>query len=199
MSKRGRKSLGLTLLAVLSAAVVLSQSQASGFVDTSSTEYCVSCHEMKRHQDELKASSHAKDTEKKDISCSQCHIPPTGLRWASIKMVFGAKDIYAHYFGEPDDLDRLRLQQFTRRFVPDENCVACHKDLAKNVKNEPISAIGKQAHEAYLAQNAEKSGNTRSNCAGCHQNMAHLPKFDARYEANAKFAAKLAAQEEGSK
>jgi len=199
MSRKSRKSIGLTLLAILSAVALMSQGSASGFVDTSSTEYCVSCHEMKRHQTELKASSHAKDAEKKDISCSQCHIPPTGLRFASIKLVFGVKDIYAHYFGEPNDLDRRKLQNFTRRFVPDENCLACHKDLTKNVKNKPISEIGKQAHEAYLGHNGDKSGNTRSNCVGCHQNMAHLPTFDARYDVNAAFAARLAALEEGTK
>lgn len=195
MRKPGRKSLAMAGAAGLTAFFLMAQAPASGFVDTSSTEYCVSCHEMKRYQQELKASSHAKDDKKKDISCAQCHIPPTGLRWASIKLVFGAKDIWAHYFGEPNDLDRLRLQRFTRRFVPDENCIACHKDLMKNVKNEPISEIGKQAHEAYLGKN----GNTASNCSGCHQNMAHLPTFDKRYEVNAKFAARLAAMEEGSK
>jgi len=199
MGTKGRKSMGLALLAVLTAGVAMSQGQASGVVDTSSTEYCVSCHEMKRHQVELKASSHAKDAEKKEISCSQCHIPPSGLRFASIKLVFGVKDIYAHYFGEPEDLDRLSLQRFTRRFIPDENCIACHKDLTKNVKNEPISQLGKQAHDAYLGKDGEKSGNTRSNCAGCHQNMAHLPTFDARYEVNAKFAGRLAALEEGNR
>lgn len=185
-----RKALYPAVLAALAAALSLPGGEASGF-DTSSTQYCVSCHEMKRHQLELKASSHVKDAEKKEIACEQCHIPPTGLRFVSIKLVFGIKDIYAHYFGEPEDLDRLRLQNFTRRFVPDENCLACHKDLTKNVKNEPISEIGKQAHEAYLGKN----GVTRSNCVGCHQNMAHLPRFDQRYEFNAKFAARLAAME----
>jgi len=199
MRKKSWKSLGTTLFIVLLAMLSASKGQTSGFFDTSSTDYCLSCHEMKRYQDELKASSHAKDAQKKDIGCSQCHIPPSGLRYLSIKLIFGAKDLYAHYFGETNDLDRLKLQQFTRRFIPDENCIACHKDLTKNVKNEPLSPLGKLAHDAYLDVKGEKSGNTRSNCAGCHQNMAHLPKFDKRYEANAKFAAKLDAQEETSK
>lgn len=195
MTKKGWKSLGLACAAALAAASLSAADPAAGFTDTSSTEYCVSCHEMKRYQLELKASSHVKDAEKKEIGCAQCHIPPSGLRWISIKVVFGVKDIYAHYFGEPDDLDRLKLQQFTRRFVPDENCIACHKDLMKNVKNEPINEIGKQAHEAYLG----KGGNTVSNCSGCHQNMAHLPTFDKRYTVNAKFAERLAALEEGNR
>ncbi|WP_243310029.1 cytochrome c3 family protein [Fundidesulfovibrio agrisoli] len=199
MKKASRLLLGFACLASLAGLSSASQGSPPGFADTSSTQYCVSCHEMKRHQQELQVSSHVKDAEKKEISCSQCHIPPTGLRWASIKLVFGIKDIYAHYFGNPEDLDRLKLQQFTRRFVPDENCLACHKDLNKNVKNEPISEIGKQAHDAYQALNAEKSGNTRSNCVGCHQNMAHLPEFDSRYAVNAKFAARLAALEEEKK
>jgi len=195
MKKAARLILGFACLAALVGLSSASQGSPPGFADTSSTQYCVSCHEMKRYQLELQASSHFKDAEKKEISCSQCHIPPSGVRWASIKLVFGIKDIYAHYFGEPNDLDRLKLQQFTRRFIPDENCLACHKDLTKNVKNEPISETGRQAHEAYLGKN----GDSRSNCSGCHQNMAHLPTFDGRYAVNAKFAARLAALEEEKK
>ena len=177
--------------AVLSMTLLLA-GKASGFGDTSSTEYCLSCHEMKRYDKELKASSHAKDANKKEIGCGQCHIPESGLRWLAVKAIFGVKDIAKHTFGDVSDLDRLELQHFTRRFVPDENCLACHKDLMKSVKGEPIGEVGKQAHEAYLGKN----GNTASNCAGCHQNMGHLPTFDAKYEVNAKFAARLAAKED---
>jgi cytochrome c-type protein NapC len=74
----------------------------------------------------------------------------------------------------------------------DDNCLVCHQDLYKNVKSEPISEIGKLCHDAYLGKNGE----TGSRCAGCHQNLAHLPEFDRRYLVNAKFATKFSLEKE---
>ena len=61
---------------ILAACVVLA---GAGVAYTSGTEFCLSCHEMRVYQDELRLSSHAKDAQGKDISCSQCHIPSVNL------------------------------------------------------------------------------------------------------------------------
>ena len=92
-----------------------------------------------------------------------------------------------HNFGDPNRFDRRRLQKVARRFLPDENCRACHEDLLKDIKGEKISEIGRLCHEAYLGQN----GNTKRGCAGCHFNLAHLPDFDRRHAFNARFAKNL--------
>ncbi len=155
---------------------------------TSRTEYCVSCHEMKRHSEEIKQSKHAVDKDKKPIECAQCHIPnEVGFKYVATKTVLGMKDLFVHYFGDPDRLNRRGMQHIARRFIPDENCLACHQDLYKNTKDQKISDIGKLCHEAYLGIN----GATKRNCAGCHFNMAHLPEFDRRYFFNAEFAQRL--------
>ena len=156
--------------------------------ETSKTEFCLSCHEMSRYSFELKRSAHAVDKDKNPIDCRQCHLPlEAGPRYMAAKSFMGVKDLVVHYWGDTTDMDRLKLQMAARRFVPDENCLACHKDLTKNVKNEPISPEGKKAHDTWLG----KDGNGRRTCVGCHANMAHLPVFDRHYEVNAKFAAKL--------
>ena len=159
---------------------------------TSSTEYCLSCHEMKSYQTELENSSHAVDKDKQAIQCAQCHIPHGGLKFAAVKTVSGVKDLWVHYLGDTSKLNRRHMQEAARRFVVDENCLACHADLAKDTRGQPISEIGKLCHDAYLGKN----GNTKYGCAGCHQNMAHLPEFDRRYEVNAKFAARLPLEKE---
>jgi nitrate/TMAO reductase-like tetraheme cytochrome c subunit len=162
-------------------------------VRTSTTEYCTSCHEMKHYQEELDKSSHAVDKDKKPIQCHQCHIPhQVGPRYLTVKTVLGMKDLFIHYFGDPENLDRRQMQQIARRFVPDENCLGCHKDLTRNAKDQALSEIGKLCHDAYLGKN----GNTKRNCAGCHFNMAHLPGFDRRYYFNAEFAKRLPLKEE---
>lgn len=175
------------LLIVLVAAVGYTMQQ------TSTTEFCLSCHEMERYQFELKRSAHALDKDKNPISCNQCHIPLTpGPKYLAVKSYSGLKDLYVHYFGDARDLDRRKLQHTARRFVQDENCVACHQDLQKTVKGEPIGFEGKKAHDAWL----EKDGVGRRNCVSCHSNMAHLPVFDRRYVVNAKFAERLPLQDE---
>ena len=78
---------------------------------TSRTEYCLSCHEMKMYKSELEKSSHAVDKDKNPIGCRQCHIPNGfGLKYLSVK-VMGVKDLWAHEFGDPGNLDRRNLQK----------------------------------------------------------------------------------------
>ncbi len=159
---------------------------------TSSTEYCISCHEMQSYKTELEKSSHAVDKDKQAIQCAQCHIPHGGLKFVAVKTVSGTKDLWIHYMGDPANLNRRQMQETAHRFVLDENCLACHADLEKDTKGQPLSEIGKLCHDAYLGKNR----NTKYGCAGCHQNMAHLPEFDRRYEVNAKFAERLPLEKE---
>jgi cytochrome c-type protein NapC len=160
---------------------------------TSSTSYCLSCHEMQRYQDEMKLSSHAVDKDQKALECAQCHIPRgVGPRLVAVKTLQGLGDLVAHHFGHPEKLDRRQMQAQAQRFMSDDNCLACHQDLYKDTKDKPISEVGRLCHDAYLGKN----GTTRHGCAGCHSNLAHLPEFDRRYEVNAKFAARLAQEEE---
>ena len=177
------------LLALVVLVVLLSVTMAR----TSTTSSCLSCHEMQTYKNELEKSSHALDKDKQPIECAQCHLPAgVGPRYVAVKIYSGLSDLWAHTFGDTSRLDRRHLQVVARRFLMDDNCLACHQDLSQNVKGEPISEIGKVAHDAYLGKN----GATGSGCAGCHQNLAHLPEFDHRYWANAKFAAKFSLAKE---
>lgn len=186
-----RRKLVVTIIVV---ALVLLGVTAFAFQTTSTTEFCTSCHEMKRHETELKYSSHAVDKDKQPISCVQCHLPNSfGPKYVAIKTYLGVKDMLVHNFGDPDDFYRSELQVSARVFIDDESCRACHEDLMKTTKDKPISIEGKLAHESYLGKN----GCTNRGCADCHHNMAHLPDFDRRYVVNAEFAAKLPMQKEG--
>lgn len=170
-------------------AVVALGAGSYGVKATSTTEFCLSCHEMKVYQKELEASPHAKDAKGNPIGCSQCHVPGSGIvRMVAAKTYLGVKDIWVHTTEEDVVLNRAAMQPMARRFVDDANCRACHQDLGRNAKNDgPVSELGKLAHDNF----EDKNGSSRSGCAGCHQNMAHLPPFDRRLAVNAKFAAKL--------
>ena len=101
---------------ILAACVVLA---GAGVAYTSGTEFCLSCHEMRVYQDELKLSSHAKDAQGKDISCSQCHIPSGNLaRMLGAKAWLGLKDLWVHNLDGGEDLDRAGMQPVARRQLP---------------------------------------------------------------------------------
>lgn len=163
---------------------------------TSTTEYCISCHEMSPRLEEMKASSHAKAADGTEIGCADCHVPNAiGPKFMFVKTFIGMKDLVVHYFGDPENLSRRAMQAPARRFIDDANCLRCHQDLTKDAKGEgPVSEVGRLCHEAYQGTN----GNTSRNCAGCHFNLAHLPEFDRRYDFNREFAERLPLKQGGS-
>lgn len=163
---------------------------SAGVAWTSSTGFCLSCHEMRVQAAELAMSSHARDAEGREIGCSQCHIPNANVaRMLAAKSWMGIKDVWVHNVEGPDDLNRAEMQVVARRFTDDHNCRKCHQDLMRNAKNDgPNSLVGQLSHANYLGEN----GQARSGCVGCHMNLAHLPAFDARIPGNQKFAIRLA-------
>lgn len=183
-----------TLWIVVGGGLLLLAGGAAGVQYTSSTAFCLSCHEMRVHQQELEVSPHAKDAEGKAIGCAQCHIPNANIvRMLAAKAWLGTKDVWVHVTeGGEVTLNRRTLQPMARRFIDDANCRACHSDLYRNAKNDaPISEHGRLAHDNYLGKN----GISRSGCAGCHRNTAHLPPEDRHYTVNAEFAEKLTLKE----
>jgi len=193
MERQKKRNRGLKLILILAGIGVVLILMSISMARTSTTQYCMSCHEMKRYKTELEKSSHAVDKDKQPIACRQCHIPAeVGPKYVAVKVYLGMKDMITHYFGDPENLDRREMQQIARRFIPDENCRKCHQDLFKTTEGKDISEIGKLCHEAYLGTN----GTTCRSCTGCHFNLAHLPRFDRRYFFNAEFAQRLPLEQE---
>lgn len=146
-------------------------------------EECKRCHDVKMYQFELKNSVHAVDRNKKEISCDQCH----HFHYNPLTSYYARDEYYDKKIFEPGTFDRRKMQATARKSIKAEKCQACHKDLYKNTKDEPISEIGRLSHDAFLGKNGE----TRRTCAGCHINMAHLPEFDRYLEVNAEFAERI--------
>lgn len=189
VKKRNTRVVGIAAVALAVFCAVTAYSLKA----TSTVEFCTSCHEMKLHQEELKFSTHAKDKDGKEITCSNCHIPAGyGPRYLSVKIYSGVKDLFVHFTENPESIDRGRQQLVARRFLDDANCLSCHEDLYKDAKGEKeVSKEGRLAHDSYMGKN----GQARSNCAGCHINIAHLPEFDRRLHVNKEFAERIKKQE----
>ncbi|MEG6502618.1 MULTISPECIES: cytochrome c3 family protein [unclassified Desulfovibrio] len=181
-----RKRVWIIGSVILAACVALA---GAGVAYTSGTSFCLSCHEMRVYQEEMRFSSHAADAQGQPIGCSQCHIPSGNVvRMLGAKAWLGVKDLWVHTTEGGADLDRAAMQPIARRFTDDANCRACHQNLTRNAKNDgPVSEMGRLAHENYEGKN----GQARSGCVGCHRNLAHLPVFDERIPTNQKFAQKI--------
>lgn len=169
---------GFSLVVSFSVSAMAAQEQARPVV-----EECMRCHDVKVYQSELKSSPHAFDKDKKEISCEQCH----HFHFNSLTSYYARDEYYDKKIFEPGTFDRREMQETARKSMQAEKCQACHKDLFKNTKDEPISEIGRLCHDAFLGKNGE----TRRTCAGCHINIAHLPPFDREQPYNAAFAKKL--------
>lgn len=186
MAKRNK----ITIAWIVAILIIFGSATTYGMRATSTMEFCSeACHEMNVYAEELKYSTHAKDFDGKPISCAQCHIPVGSVAdYTVVKTYSGVKDLYVHNFGDPSNLNRLEMQKVAKRFVSDENCLECHSDLYKDAAmKEPISELGKIAHDSYLG----KDGQAKSKCVGCHANIAHLPNFDKRYVVNNEFSSRI--------
>lgn len=150
-------------------------------------EECKRCHDVAMYRQELKASVHAKDKEGKEISCDQCH----HFHFNPLTSYYARNEYYDKKIFPPGAFDRRKMQKQARVSMQAEKCQACHKDLHKNVKGEPISEIGALCHDAFLGKN----GSTRRTCAGCHINIAHVPPFDRDRPWNEEFVKRLAEME----
>lgn len=170
------------MAALLGLAVSLSATFVSA-ADRPVVDECMRCHDVKMYQHELKNSTHAFDKDKKEISCEKCH----EFHFNSVTGYYARDEYYDKKIFAADAFDRRKMQGNARLADFTAKCQACHKDLKKNVKGEPISLRGGLAHDAFLGKN----GSTRKTCAGCHVNIAHLPDFDMDLMIKADFAQKL--------
>lgn len=134
---------------------------------TSTTEFCVLCHEMDHSLETLKESTHYKDENGKTIAtCRDCHLPswrhPIGLVWA--KMYHGTKDVY-HHFADGDEMKypyyQYEMRMKARKSVPSSSCIECHDDVMESKDPDII-----MFHKGLIK-------NKQLNCVDCHKNLVH--------------------------
>lgn len=141
---------------------------------TSTTEFCLSCHEMKFMQEELSRTVHFKNRTGVRLACGDCHVPrkhPDKL----IAKVQALDDVYWHLLGSintPEKFEARREEMAHKVWAEmkangSKACRACHAFEAME--------FSKQAARPRRKHNeAMQSGET---CIDCHKGVAHkLPK-----------------------
>ncbi|MFQ5432215.1 MAG: cytochrome c3 family protein [Nitrospinota bacterium] len=134
---------------------------STGF--TSSVDFCsVNCHEMSPSFREWQTSSHYDNSTGVVAECADCHLPPSFLPKMKAKIYFGIRDTLAHYFGDPENLDRKKLSEAAAGNITDDSCKSCHK-------NPFPSGLPRGG---FLAHSRLKAGE-KGRCVDCHKQLVH--------------------------
>ncbi len=157
-----RRVVLLTAVTVVFMVVVLYTFTIWSVGYTSSERFCISCHEMMDSYTGWKASSHYDNPSGVVAGCADCHLPVDMLSKIRVKIVTGARDTFLHYFGDPEDLDPMRLAENARRRITDGSCLRCHR----NPLPTGISKGGFIAHRAL-------QGGVKRKCVDCHKRLVH--------------------------
>lgn len=138
---------------------------------TSTTEFCISCHEMASTvYEEYKTTPHYRNTTGVRASCSDCHVPRD---WDQVlvRKLMAVKDLYHHLLGTVDTKEKFearRLQMAQRvwatmRANDSRECRNCHAFTAMDLKQQRRRAM--KQHESARSQD--------KTCIDCHQGIAH--------------------------
>jgi cytochrome c-type protein NapC len=158
------------LVGVVALPLMLSAANLSfGVHESSTTRFCLSCHEMQRHGKSLfvddrhaLAAVHYQDrTVPRDAICYSCH-KDYGMFGDVKAKLNGLRHVWVHYF-RPIPA-RLELYQP----YPNKNCLHCHDD-ARSFLEAP-------AHRPVM----ETVQSGALSCLGCHQVVHDLAKVDAQ-------------------
>ena len=138
---------------------------------TSTTEFCVGCHEMQNSvYVEYQKTTHYKNASGVQPSCSDCHVPK-GLMPTLYRKLLAVKDVYHHLVGTidtPKKFEQRRLMMAQRvwqqlQASDSQTCRSCH-----NFDHMDFNKQRKRASKQH--QNAIKDGST---CINCHKGIAH--------------------------
>ncbi|MEW6428499.1 MAG: cytochrome c nitrite reductase small subunit [Thermodesulfobacteriota bacterium] len=131
----GKKRKGLTVLALLATAVLVSIFVAVGppqlLARSESPLFCAGCHVM---ESEYEAWSHA-GAHRREM-CVDCHLPNDNtLLHYTWKSIDGLKDVAVFYSGRVPE--RITISEHGRKVVQ-QNCLRCHETTVMHIDQERI-------------------------------------------------------------
>ncbi len=157
-------------LAVFSAGAFSFGGFSSILGHTNETEFCTSCHSMKRNYEEYKETVHYKNASGVSAGCADCHVPKEFLPKLHAK-VMAAKDVYHEVMGTIDTEEAFEARRWlmaTRvwdkmKANDSRECRSCH-----SFDTMELSSQGRSARKKH--SEAAAKGET---CIDCHKGIAH--------------------------
>lgn len=139
---------------------------------TSSDEYCESCHVHTHVYNSWKQSVHHDNASGVQVHCVECHLPPHGQGYLTAKAKLGIKDLWSYWTKDSADFhwDTKSELEHAVRYIPNVSCKHCHQNLfPQGVTDDAIAA------HLYYDEN-EKALDLQ--CISCHLDAGH---YNAKY------------------
>ncbi len=158
---------------------------------TSTDAFCAqACHSHPHATAFWIQSAHYSNRQGVVVHCTDCHLPPGGVRYLTEKARLGGHDAYSQLFRDVSKIDWARERKLDRAvaFTYDAGCIHCHSNLfagglskvegtlpsgdqqtdAQQVRDMRIVARRMEAH-LYYQRNREKL-----HCVNCHLFAGHF-------------------------
>jgi len=135
--------------------------------NTSTNNYCISCHIHPIADASWKKSVHYDTRSGYRIGCSDCHLPPKGDGYLWAKGTTGLRDLWSYWTKDSASLnweDRRRLE-VARSYVYESSCIKCHENLFP----AKLTKAGEDAHLYYT----QTKKTDELHCINCHLNAGH--------------------------
>jgi len=141
-------------------------------VETSTPEFCASCHEIQAAVDSWRTSTHANNSQGLVADCMDCHLPSpeNTVEFFYVKTTHGLKDYFYHFMG--DEYDREKAKQKAYLVSNNEQCQKCHGNLL----HIPEKRGAMLAHRSVLYSGRDFK------CVECHRDLVHNPAPVYRYK-----------------
>jgi formylglycine-generating enzyme len=158
---------------------------------TSTDAFCTeACHAHPHATDQWLLSAHYANKRGIVTHCTDCHLPPGGMRYLTEKARLGAHDAYGQIFKDITKIDWAHERKINQAvtFTYDESCIHCHSNLfgqglsqvagdlpsalqetdAHQVREMKLVARRMEAHLYY------QRNHDRLHCVNCHLFEGHL-------------------------
>jgi len=177
-----KTKIGLSIIGIFSLIGVL-LSVIAVHPALSSTELCLSCHEMDKPYAEYKQTIHFKSTSGVRAECSSCHIPDSLGPKLYAKVFTGLRHLYGHVLGSIDTEEKYedsRLRMAERVWADmkahdSRECRSCHNQQAFRFEDFTLHRDGQKMSQGL------DDGKT---CIDCHKGIAHvMPDMSSGYKA----------------
>ena len=133
--------------------------------ETSTDEFCASCHIHPHSTDSWKLSTHYDNKRGIHVHCVDCHLPPHGEGYLVEKIRTGLRDVWGKGLKIPKvSTGKLNLRSNMQKTIPlRSSCIHCHQN------NYPLGLTteGREAHLYYEQQEGEL------HCINCHITVGH--------------------------
>ena len=139
---------------------------------TSTTEFCVSCHEMEAPYMALQKTSHYLNAGGTTATCADCHIPHEFFP-KIIRKIQASREVWGHLTGVIDSPEKyaahtsvMREREIARLRANDSReCRNCH-----STEKWVLTLQSAKSQEFHIAE--ELNNKT---CIDCHAGIAHMP------------------------